>query len=423
MSTTVKHPTLRLGVELAIGRGVDAPLGLQLSEARPNRPDPENPPPLPWEAGVRRTLTAPDAPPAALVPLACALLGAPPGHADCRSLRNRVPAVDELPHGIPRDGIGEVVLTGGIVRDPHPALPTFQEVGGDPTTDLEAHHSSPRLRTRSPSSSAASRMCSRFRPPTPPAIRTAHTFASTPFSSAAVWTTTSRNPLGWRPRAVFGPRKPIDTTLIRHPMCRRRFAFGFRPARLAAASCGEGFAAGFAPAPGFASGAESAAGLETACSAAGPGGGSSRRVFFTFRTGFGVGSFGSSVSSSAILRLLALARDVDAVLEHAGIEPPDLRRLLDVRGGLPDVLDVQPLQLHLIARDCDLRLPEDPRAARGFLSEEVLDDELAAPHARLHWEVREHDLHLVREARRDADDHVPHVRRKRADDCFLPPAR
>src|SRR5206468_2375457 len=103
MSTTVKHPTLRLGVELAIGRGVDAPLGLQLSEARPDRPDPENPPPLPWEAGVRRTFTAPDAPPAALVPLACALLGAPPGHADCRSLRDRVPAVDELPHGIPRD--------------------------------------------------------------------------------------------------------------------------------------------------------------------------------------------------------------------------------------------------------------------------------------------------------------------------------
>src|SRR5437867_2092331 len=234
MSTTVKHPTLRLGVELAIGRGVDAPLGLQLSEARPDRPDPENPPPLPWEAGVRRTFTAPDAPPAALVPLACALLGAPPGHADCRSLRNRVPAVDELPHGIPRDGIGEVVLTGGIVRDPHPALPAFQEVGGDSTNELEVHHSSPRLRTRSPSSSAASRMCSRFRPPTPPAIRTAHTFASTPFSSAAVWTTTSRNPLGWRPRAVFGPRKPMDTTLIRHPMCRRSFdwpPWGFRHLR------------------------------------------------------------------------------------------------------------------------------------------------------------------------------------------------
>src|SRR2546426_11408467 len=98
MSTTVKHPTLRLGVELAIGRGVDAPLRLQLSEAGPNRPDPENPPPLPWEAGVRRTFTAPDAPPAALVPVAWPLLRAAPRHADFRSLRNRVPPVDEPSH-------------------------------------------------------------------------------------------------------------------------------------------------------------------------------------------------------------------------------------------------------------------------------------------------------------------------------------
>src|SRR2546427_368731 len=190
---------------------------------------------------------------------------------------------------------------------------------------------------------------------------------------------------------------------------------GFRTAGLAplggvafvvalAAGFGEGFGAAFSGVTGAA-------------------GDSSTRTFFAFLAGFDGSSVTFGFSSTIPLRLLGLARDVDAVLEHARVEPSDLRRLLDVRRRLPDLLHVRAREEDLVPLDDDLRLAEDRGAARRLLPEEVLDDELAPLHNRLHREVRVHDLHLVREARRDADDHVPDVRGERADDRLLPAAR
>src|SRR5205807_1212855 len=133
----------------------------------------------------------------------------------------------------------------------------------------------------------------------------------------------------------------------------------------------------------------------------GSGGFSGSVAFLTFFAGFG--------SSSAILCLPGLLRDVDAVLEDPRIEAPDPRRQLDVRGGLTDRFDVRAAEEHLVAFHLDLRLPDDPSLPRELLPQEVFDDELGPLDGRLDREMTVHDLHLVLEALRHADDHVPEV--------------
>src|SRR5437016_10069081 len=147
----------------------------------------------------------------------------------------------------------------------------------------------------------------------------------------------------------------------------------------------------------------------------GSGGFSGSVAFLTFFAGFG--------SSSAILRLPGLLRDVDAVLEDARIKASDPRRLFDVRGGLTDRLDVRAAQEYLVASHLDFRLSDDPRLPRELFPEEVLDDELGPLDRRLDWEVTEHNLHLVLEALRHAHDHVPEVGRERPHEGALLPPR
>src|SRR5437773_1090401 len=147
----------------------------------------------------------------------------------------------------------------------------------------------------------------------------------------------------------------------------------------------------------------------------GSGGFSGRVAFLTFLAGFG--------SSSAILRLPGLLRDVDSVLEDPRIKASDPRRLFDVRGGLTDRLDVRAAQEYLVASHLDFRLSDDPRLPRELFPEEVLDDELGPLDRRLDWEVTVHNLHLVLEALRHADDHVPEVGRERPHEGALLPPR
>src|SRR5439155_22714747 len=202
-----------------------------------NRTDLEDPPPLPGEAGALRPLPATDPAAAALRPLCEAGLRAPARNADGGTLQDRVPAVDKLPHRVPGDRVREVILPRGVVRDVHAILPTLQDVRSDPPNEFEVHHSSLRFRMRIPRPSASSWIACRFRPPTPPPMRTACVFGSMPFRSFTVWTRTSWNPLGWSPRVGLGPRNPIDTTLMRYPRWRRSFdcpPWGFlhlRPSR------------------------------------------------------------------------------------------------------------------------------------------------------------------------------------------------
>src|SRR3990170_982934 len=118
---------------------------------------------------------------------------------------------------------------------------------------------------------------------------------------------------------------------------------------------------------------------------------------------------------------LPLRRDVDPVLEHARIEALDLRRPLDVRGGLAHRLEVGPLEHDLVPLDGDLRSPEDRGLPRAPLPQEVLDHELRSLHARLHREVGVDDLHPVPPPRPHPLDHVPDVRRVRAGDRLVLP--
>src|SRR5437667_2093650 len=147
----------------------------------------------------------------------------------------------------------------------------------------------------------------------------------------------------------------------------------------------------------------------------GSGGFSGSVAFLTFFAGFG--------SSSAILCLPGLLRDVDAVLEDPRIEAPDPRRQLDIRGGLTNRFDVRSAEEHLVAFHLDLRLSDDPRLPRELLPQEVFDDELGPLDGRLDREMTVHDLHLVLEALRHADDHVPEVGRERPHESALPPPR
>src|SRR5947208_2593603 len=121
----------------------------------------------------------------------------------------------------------------------------------------------------------------------------------------------------------------------------------------------------------------------------GSGGFSGRVAFLTFLAGFG--------SSSAILRLPGLLRDVDSVLEDPRIKASDPRPLLDVLAGLTDALHVRAAQESLVASHLDFRLSDDPRLPRELFPQEVLDDELGPLDRRLDWEVTVHNLHLVLE--------------------------
>src|SRR5439155_457865 len=137
-----------------------------------------------------------------------------------------------------------------------------------------------------------------------------------------------------------------------------------------------------------------------------------------FFLGLLLGSF-----SSAISGLLRLLRDVDSVLEDARIESANAGGLLDVGGRLTDRFDVRAGEEHLVSVHLDLRVSEDPRLPRELLPEEILDDELRPLHGGLHRKVAVDDLHFVREALSDPDDHVPQVGREGTDESRLLPPR
>src|SRR3989441_13041220 len=155
------------------------------------------------------------------------------------------------------------------------------------------------------------------------------------------------------------------------------------------------------------------AAVGSACSGSGASG---TAVFLAFFAAFtsGFGSFSSAISS-----LPRLLRDVDAVLEDARIESANAGGLLDVCGRLTDRFDVRAREEHLVAIHLDFRFPDDPRLPGELLSEEIFDDELRALHGGLQREVAIHDLHLIREALSDPDDHVPQVGREGADESRL----
>src|SRR5881628_304081 len=155
----------------------------------------------------------------------------------------------------------------------------------------------------------------------------------------------------------------------------------------------------------------------SACSGSGTSG---TAVFFAFFAvlASAVGSF-----SSAISRLPGLFRDIDAVLEDPRVESANPCGLLDVRRRLTDRLDVRAGEEDLVAPHLHLRFPEDSGLSRELLPEEIFDDEFGAPHGGLQREVAVDDLHLIREALVDPDDHVSQMGRERADESRLFPSR
>src|SRR5207249_6732133 len=159
------------------------------------------------------------------------------------------------------------------------------------------------------------------------------------------------------------------------------------------------------------------AAVGSGCSGSGTSG---TAVFFAFFAGL-ASAFGSF--SSAMSRLPGLLRDINPVLENPRVESANSGGLLDVRGRLTDRLDVRAAEEDLVALHLDLCVPEDPRLARELLAEEVFDDEFGAPHGGLQREVAVDDLHLVREALSDPDDHVPQVGREGTDEGRLLPPR
>src|SRR3972149_132811 len=211
---------LRLAVVGAVGARVDPPRVAELPQHGPDRADRANPSRLPRIPSVRAALPAARPPATALRPLARAMSRPLAGLARHGEPPDR-PVVD-------RDAdvrAGDRVLERlDVVRgDPHAIRPALQDQGGHAALIAEIHPSSLRFRPLMPCSSAAAWISVRRRIPTVAPMRAASTFGSIRPRSRSVWTMTSRNPDGWRPRTALGPRYPIETTFGRYPKWRRGF--------------------------------------------------------------------------------------------------------------------------------------------------------------------------------------------------------
>src|SRR3972149_4824925 len=111
------------------------------------------------------------------------------------ALRDHVPP-DQVANLLARDRVENVLLLRGVRRDAHAVLPDAEDQGGGAPLVVKTHLVPLRFRTRISRSSHAFSIRSRFRVPTPWAMRTAWRAGSIPSISPRLWTRTSANPLG-----------------------------------------------------------------------------------------------------------------------------------------------------------------------------------------------------------------------------------